>query len=37
MQITKSETDIITELLVKIIINRLNDIYGTDLSGASNG
>lgn len=37
MQITKSETDIITELLVKIIINRLNDTYGTDLSGASNG
>lgn len=32
MQITKSEIDIITELLLKIIINQL-----TDLSGASNG
>lgn len=32
MQITKSEIDIITEQLLKIIINRL-----TDLSGASNG
>lgn len=37
MQITGSEIDIITELLVKIIINRLIDTYGNDLPGAGNG